>query len=161
MRVQVFLADQQIAFERLLHPPAYTANRLARFLRVPGREVVKSVLLRGRQGFFLAVLPATSRICTVTLSDHFQGVVRLATPKEVGEVFADCEWGVVSPFGSLYGLSSVLDSSLAAEDTIVFEAHSHAEAIRMRCRDYEQLEQPVRLPFATHPAAGALGKWQA
>ena len=30
----------------------------------------------------------------------------------------------------------------------VFEANTHAEAIRMRCRDFEQLEKPQRLSFA-------------
>ena len=38
MRVPVFLADNRVTFERLYHAPAYTAQRRARYLRVPGRR---------------------------------------------------------------------------------------------------------------------------
>jgi Ala-tRNA(Pro) deacylase len=148
MRVPVYLTDQQIAFETLIHPPAYTAQRRARYLGVSGRQVVKSVLLKGPDDFFLAVLPATHQVDTQALAARHGGPVRLASGCEIATVFQDCEWGVLSPFGRLYGLRTVLEDELAPETLIVFEAHSHAEAIRMRCRDYERLENPRRLRFA-------------
>jgi Ala-tRNA(Pro) deacylase len=144
MRVPLYLTDQQVVFETLVHPPAYTAHRRAGYLGVSGRQVVKSVLLKGPDGFFLAVLRATHEVAVAALGPS----VRLAAADEIAEVFRDCEWGVVLPFGTLYGLPTILDESLAPETIIVFEAHSHAEAIRMRCRDYERLEQPRRLRFA-------------
>ena len=36
----------------------------------------------------------------------------------------------------------------AAEDWIVFEGTTHFEAIKIRCRDYERLEQARRARFA-------------
>ena len=148
MRVPLYLADHEIDFETLVHPPAYTAHRLARYLGLSGRQVVKGVLLRGPADFVLAVLPATRRVDARALANWLDGPVRLATQPEIAEVFQDCEWGVVSPFGRLYGVPTVLDAGLAPDTLIVFEAHSHAEAIRMRCRDYELLERPHRLPLA-------------
>src|SRR5205823_493517 len=62
MRVPVFLADNHVAFETLYHPPAYTAQRRASHLHVPGRQLVKCVLLRAPAGYLLAVLPADARI---------------------------------------------------------------------------------------------------
>ena len=41
-----------------------------------------------------------------------------------------------------------LRKSQPSEATLVFEAHLHALAIRMRCRDFERLEQPRRLRLA-------------
>jgi Ala-tRNA(Pro) deacylase len=137
MRVLQFLAEQRIAFEPLVHPPAYTAQKRAKYLRIPGRQVAKSVLLAGPEGFLLAVL-----------ARQLGGPVRLATDQEIGEVFRDCEWGVVAPFGALYGLPTLLEDSLTPDSWIVFEANTHAEAIRMRCRDFEGLEKPQRLRFA-------------
>jgi hypothetical protein len=32
--------------------------------------------------------------------------------------------------------------------SIVFETHTHVEAVRLRCRDFERLERPRRLPLA-------------
>ena len=56
--------------------------------------------------------------------------------------------GAVPPFGTLYGLPTLMDESLAPDALLVFEGHTHFEAIRMLCRDYERLEHPIRLRFA-------------
>jgi Ala-tRNA(Pro) deacylase len=148
MRVAQYLSEQDIAFETILHPPAYSAQKRAKHLGIPGRHVAKSVLLAGPEGFFLAVLPATHHVDTDALAATLGGPVRLADDREVADVFRDCEWGVVAPFGVLYGLSTVLDDSLDAEDLLVFEGQTHVEAIRLRCRDFERLERPRRLGFA-------------
>jgi Ala-tRNA(Pro) deacylase len=148
MRVPEFLAEQRVAFETLWHPPAFTAQKRAKYLRVSGRRVAKGVLLAGPRGHFLAVLPAPRHVHTGRLAEALGGPVRLASDDEVGEVFRDCEWGVVPPFGTLYGLSVVLDESLAPEALLVFESNTHVEAVRLLCRDFERLERPRRLRFA-------------
>jgi Ala-tRNA(Pro) deacylase len=148
MRVSDFLADQQIAFEEMIHPPAFTSQKLAKYLHVSGRQVVKTVLLKGPRDFFLAVLPATQTIDLQRLSAHMNGAVRLASEAELHEVFRDCEWGALAPFGRLYGLSTVLEAGIAADAMIVFGAQRHALAIRMLCRDFVLLENPRCLTFA-------------
>jgi len=152
MRVPDFLGEQQVPFETLLHPPAFTAQKRAKYLHISGSRVAKSVLLAGPDGYLLAVLPATHQIDTELLSRELNGPVRLAGDREVAKVFQDCEWGVVVPFGTLYGLTSLLDETFAADDLIVFESHTHAHAIRMLCRDYERLEHPRRMSFSRQPA---------
>jgi Ala-tRNA(Pro) deacylase len=148
MRVPQFLNEQQVAFETVLHPPAFTAARRARCLHVPGKHLAKSVLLAGPVGYLLAVLPATHRVDLKALSAALGGPVRLASASEVAETFRDCEWGVLTPFGTLYGMPTLLDDSIDPEALIVFEAHLHAVTIRMQCRDFERLEGPRRLRFA-------------
>lgn len=147
MRVSQFLSDQQISFEEMLHPPAYTSQKLARFLHIPGRRVVKSVLLKGPTGFFLAVLPAPQLIDLDSLTAFCKGPVRLATLDELYHHFPDCEWGALMPFGKLYGLATILEATIPLDATIVFEAQRHALAIRMQCRDFVKLESPERLHF--------------
>ena len=148
MRLAQLLTEHQIAFETIYHPPAFSAQKRAKYLHVPGKQVAKSVLLAGPEEFFLAVLPATAQIDTAMLADVLGGPVRLASEKEVATMFRDCVWGVVPPFGTVYGLSSVLEASIEPDALLVFEGNTHAEAIRLRCCDYEQLEHPVRLQFA-------------
>jgi Ala-tRNA(Pro) deacylase len=148
MRIADHLQRQQVAFEALPHPPAFTAQQLAKCLRVPGAQVAKGVLLWGPTGPMLAVLPATHRVETDRLVDLLGGPVRLATVEEAAATFRDCEWGVVPPFGALYGLPTLLDEALSPEAPLVFEGHTHVEAIRMRCRDFERLERPRRLAFS-------------
>jgi Ala-tRNA(Pro) deacylase len=156
MRIAALLADQRVDFEPLPHAPAFTAQQRAKYLHVTGRRVAKSVLLKGPAGFFLAVLPATRRIDTERLGLELGGPVRLATDAEVHEAFPDCEWGVVPPFGTLYGLPTVLDESIPPDALMVFETHSHVDAVRLRCGDFERLERPRRLAFA-RPLPGGRG----
>ena len=150
MRVPAFLTDQSVAFETIVHAPAFTSQRRAKVLHVPGRLLAKSVLLNGPGGFFVAVLPATHAVCTDVLAAEMGGPVRLATDREVADLFRDCEWGVLNPFGTLYGISTVIDDGLDPEAFMVFESHTHAVTIRMRCKDYMRLERPRRLSFARH-----------
>jgi Ala-tRNA(Pro) deacylase len=148
MRIADFLAQRQVSFECLPHAPAFTAQKRAKYLRVKGSSVAKSVLLRGPAGFLLAVLPATHHVDTSALARHLGGDVRLASDAEVAAAFRDCEWGVVPPFGRLYGLPTLLDDSIAPDTLLVLEMHTHVDAIRLPCRDFERLEAPRRLPFA-------------
>jgi Ala-tRNA(Pro) deacylase len=148
MRMLEQLAEQGIPCETMHHPPAYTAQRLAKYLHVPGRRVAKSVLLKGPAGFFLAVLPATHHIDLELLASHVGGPLSLANRDEVALAFCDCEWGVAIPFGTRYGLPVYLDESLPADAAIVMEHHSHFEALRMSCKDFEHLEHARRLKFA-------------
>jgi Ala-tRNA(Pro) deacylase len=148
MRVPEFLHDQGVDFETVLHPPAFTAQRQARCLHIPGKQLAKTVLLKGPEGDVLAVLPATHQVYLEVVARALGGPVRLASESEVAQVFQDCEWGVRAPFGTLYGVPTLLDTSFAPDQFLVFEAHLHAVAIRMRCRDFESLERPRRLDFA-------------
>jgi Ala-tRNA(Pro) deacylase len=152
MCVGDFLTEQRIDFERLLHPVAFSAQKRAKYLRLPGDRVAKAVLLRGPQGYLLAVLPATHRVETQAVAAHVGGPVRLAKVPEIAEVFPDCEWGVVPPFGKQYGVPTLLDDSIAPDSHIVLETNSQFEAVRMLCRDYERVEQPRRLTFARRQA---------
>jgi Ala-tRNA(Pro) deacylase len=148
MRVAVFLQQQQVDFEFLPHAPAYSAPQRAKHLRLPGAQVAKAVLLRGEASFYLAVLPSTHQVDTELLSQALAQPIRLANDREMADVFRDCEFGVVPPFGTLYGLPTLLDEALEPNSTIVFEGQTSVEAIRLRCQDYERLERPRRLRFA-------------
>src|SRR5687768_9317974 len=68
MWIADFLAEHQVPFETIVHAPAFTAQKRARFLHVPGRQVAKGVLLKGPCGYFLAVLPAPQHVDTEVLS---------------------------------------------------------------------------------------------
>jgi Ala-tRNA(Pro) deacylase len=148
MRVPLFLQEQRVPFETIIHPPAFTAQKRAKYLGIPGRFVVKAVLLAGPEEYLVAVLPATHHVDTAALAAHLGGPVRLAEPQEMADLFMDCEFGVVPSFGSLYGVPTVIDDTLDRDGLLVFEGHTHAEAFRLRCRDFERLTHAVRLSFA-------------
>jgi Ala-tRNA(Pro) deacylase len=149
MGVAEFLTDHQVPFETIYHAPAYSAQKRAKVLHTPGKQVAKCVLLVGASGYLLAVLPATRQIDLKRLGEQLEEDVRIAEDREVAWVFRDCEWGVASPFGTLYGLSTVLEESVERDAVLIFEGRLHAESVRLLCRDYETLERPRRLRFAS------------
>jgi Ala-tRNA(Pro) deacylase len=149
MRFEDLLVSRHIPFQRLPHRRTYTANRLAQALHVKGREVAKTVLVKSDHGPILAVLPATHHIDLEQLCEDLgEEHVELASEEEMERLFPDCECGAVPPFGSLYQVPTIMDDSLAADETIVFEGPHHEEAIRMALRDYEAVEHPRRGHFA-------------
>jgi Ala-tRNA(Pro) deacylase len=96
----------------------------------------------------LAVLPAPMHVDLGKVAAALQTEVRLAAEDDVVAVFPDCERGAAAPFGRLYGVPTLLEDSVAPDDHIVFEAQRHGMAIRMRCRDFERLEEPQRMALA-------------
>jgi Ala-tRNA(Pro) deacylase len=71
----------------------------------------------------------------------------LASEQEVSEVCPDCEAGILLPFGSQYGVKTLVDSALGKEEEIVFEGNRHQESIRMKFTDFCRLESPLILPL--------------
>jgi len=148
MRIADFLTESHVPYETMVHPPVFTAQRRAHLLHIPGKRVMKAVLLAGPAGYFLAVLPASHRVDLKAVSKHLDMTVRLACVSEIAETFTDCERGVLVPFGRLYGIKSLLDAAIDPDTWIVFEGERHFLTIRMRCRDFDVLERPDRFDFA-------------
>lgn len=158
MNIQQFLERHRAAFEVVPHAEAFDASHIAQATATPGLEVAKAVLLRVNHGFryVIAVLPSTHRVDIEALSRVLGGAeVQLATEAEVGERCPDCEFGVLSPFGSQYGAETLVDKSLTQDERIVFEGNTHHEAIRMKYADFCKLENPTVAEFAFRaPACG-------
>lgn len=151
MHVEQYLTNSNVWFEVLKHRPTYNAQQRAQTLHVPGDEVAKTVLLRADQCYVLAVLPATYQIDLMAAKKSLGcGKLELATELEFGKSFPDCEIGALPPFGSKYGMKTLVDQSLAAESEIVFEGNTHEEAIRMRYNDFRKLEHPIEAEFCRH-----------
>jgi Ala-tRNA(Pro) deacylase len=153
MCISDYLRSRHISFETLLHQPSPSATKLAQSVHVSGRHVAKSVLLRAGEKYVLAVLPATHRIDLPRLAyvlDYRD--LRLASEDEVEHVFNDCERGALPPFGRLYGLRTVVDASLAGGAEIVIEGNLRHQGVRMRYRDFEAIELPLRARFASEIA---------
>lgn len=156
-KLQSVLEANHLAFTQTTHTAAFTAREVASAEHLPAREVAKTVVLFGDGGFRMIVIPANKLV-------DFQEVrlalglshVRLATEDELSKLFPDCELGAMPPVGNIYDMPVYLDSSLAAEPEIVFNAGTHREAIHMQTADYRQLVSPtiVALSRAETPRHG-------
>jgi len=151
MSIVEYLHSHRVRFETLLHRPASVATKLAQSVHVPGRGVAKTVLVKAGENYYLVVLPATSRIDLDRLGEVLGlpgSSVSLAAAVDLCRFFGDCEPGVIPPFGRLYGLTTLVDTSLSGSAEIVIPANQRHLGLRMRYRDFEAVESPHRARFA-------------
>ncbi|HMP78589.1 MAG TPA: YbaK/EbsC family protein [Pirellulaceae bacterium] len=157
MNIAQFLKERGVAFDVVRHRETFTAADLATVMEIPSSQVAKTVLLRADHGYrhFVVVMPAGHRIDFPRLSRALGGSqIELASEQCLAEHCPDCERGVLPPFGSQYGMRTVVDSALLAAEQIIFEANTHSEAIRMKLADYLRIEQPLVIPITTDSFVG-------
>ncbi len=152
-RLRVYLDQNHAGYTHTEHPQAYTAREVAQAERLPAREVAKTVVVFGDEGYHMMVVPA-NRLVDFHEVRLALGLThaRMATEEELGRLFPDCELGAMPPFGNLYGVPVNLDSALANEDTIAFNAGTHRDVVHMRTADYRDLVKPTVVSLAREAA---------
>ena len=150
MDIDEYLRNEDVEFTRVQHPTAVTAQEVAQSEDVPGDRLAKTVIVKAGDGFVMLVLPATRRAALERASRSLGAEVVMATEEEIEPLFPDVEVGAEPPFGSLYGLKTLADESLAEQITIVFRAGNHRETIEIAWDDYVRLENPQLADFSDH-----------
>jgi len=152
--VDQFLASRGVTYTTLHHPRTFTAQEEAAVTHTPGRAWAKTVVCYANSEPIQAVVPADRVVDTERLR-RLAGAttLRVAEEREFAGLYLGCEPGAMPPFGPLYGQRVYVDQSLAAHPEIVFNAGTHADAIRMRFQDYAGIVHPVMGSFATSPQA--------
>ncbi len=143
------LAQRGVPFEELHHPEAYTAQRVAQQEHVSGHRLAKVVVVMADGRPVELVLPASrhvnlSRLQTVL---HAHGI-RLATEAEMEKYFADCEVGAIPALRHWKDVDVLMDRALNTEGDIIMQAGTHADAIRMRFRDWYEMVNPQVASFS-------------
>lgn len=149
-KLRDFLDERGIKYLTISHSLAYTAQEIAASAHVHGRQVAKTVIVKIDKRFAMAVLPANYRVDLKKLGKAC-GVrkVKIASEEEFVELFPGCAVGAMPPFGNLFDMDVWVDSTLAEDEEIVFNAGSHTELVKLSYRDYEQLVQPRIAEFST------------
>jgi Ala-tRNA(Pro) deacylase len=144
-----FLESNNIGYAHTKHSLAFTAMEVAFAEHISPHKLAKTVVYAGTQGYGLAVLPADCLIDLATLgafvNDSF---IRLASERELAELFPQCQLGAMPPFGNLFHLPVIVDSSVAGQEFIAFNAGTHRDVIHMRTADFTRLANPAVAKFA-------------
>ena len=151
MKIQEYLKSNKVPFEVLEHPPAYTAQEVAAEEHVSGNLMAKTVVVQADKKSVLCVLPASYKLDMKKVAKALKTKkIRLADETELAKLFPDVEVGAEPPFGNLYDMTTVVDSHLAEDEEIVFQAGSHRQAIRVKYADYAKLVAPTVAELAVH-----------
>ena len=144
-----FLDKAHISYAHTKHSLAFTALEVAFAEHISPHKLAKTVVYVGSQGYGFAVLPADClidmSILGVFLNDP---AVRLASERELGELFPESELGAMPPFGNLFHLPVIVDVSIADQEFIAFTAGTHRDVVHMHFGDFKRLVDPAIAKFA-------------
>ncbi|MFA5094664.1 MAG: YbaK/EbsC family protein [Candidatus Omnitrophota bacterium] len=150
-KLKKYLDSNKVKYKTLKHKLAYTAQEIAAAQEVPGKQVIKSVLVKTDKGFALAVLPAIHLIDLKKLKSALKcKSLKIATEKEMEKTVPDYKPGAMPPFGALFGLDTVADKILKEDIEIVFNGGTHTDTVKMKYSDFEKLAGPKIADFGKH-----------
>jgi Ala-tRNA(Pro) deacylase len=139
-----YLIDHGVAYDLVPHPRTQTASASAAASKVAADSFAKAVVLRGGDGFMLAVLPASRHIQFEELRRLLTNDVDMANEEQVETLFLDCDPGAVPALGAAYGLNVVVDDSLARQPDVYFESGDHSNLVHISGTSFQELMADAR-----------------
>jgi len=132
------LEDAGARFEVIHHPHTESALAEAEAVGVNPDEVAKTLIVTTTRGHVRAVVPASERIDIAKvrrLMGESKRRIHLASEQELAEEYPEFELGAVPPFGGTTEDPVVVDRRLAERETVVLEAGSHEDSVRVTVHD--------------------------
>lgn len=152
-RIERYLRDAAIPFQRLPHPRAVTSLEAAEAEGISGWQVTKTVAVELASGEeIICVVPSPvlvdlDAVCDVTKSRD----ARLVEVDRLRELFPGCEPGAAPPFGKLWGLPVLCERALTALDHILVQSGTHDALLEIPTADFLTLEAPQLVAISVMP----------
>ena len=137
--LQKYLEGRGVSYDVVVHDRTLCSSTTARASGIPEDNLAKGVLIRRKEGCFLAIVPATRLVELAELGGWLKQPVCLATEGEIAEIFADCELGALPPVAGAYELKAVMDENLEGFADIFFEAGDHRTLVHLIGPEFHRL----------------------
>lgn len=137
--LRTYLEEKHIEYDVIAHEPTMSSMSTAKACPVSGGSVVKGVVLRLRDGYLLAVLPASHRLRLADLKMRYGEDFDFATEHELAQLFPDCTLGAVPAVGECYGLDLVVEDSIREPAGVYFEGGDHTTVVHMSQGQFARL----------------------
>jgi Ala-tRNA(Pro) deacylase len=141
--LQQYLAAQSVPYDVLEHKQTGCSARTADASHVPSECLAKGVVVKHKDGYVLAIVPASRQVRLEEVGRWLDRPVALATEDEIGGLFPDCDHGAVPPIASAYGLAGVVDASLEGHEHIYFEGGDHRALVHVTGAQFHRLMEKV------------------
>ncbi len=150
-KLKEFLDNKNIKYVTVFHSQAYTAQEVAAFAHIPGKELAKTVMVKIDGKMVMVVLSASDKVDFDALKEAVgASKVELANEQEFEDLFPGCEIGAMPPFGNLYEMQVFVEENLTEDTEIAFNAGSYTELIRLSYKDFERLVKPTVVKFSSN-----------
>ncbi len=142
-RLEHYLEDAAVPYSFQHHRTVFTSQEVAQTEHIPGRMMAKPVIVSADGALTMVVLPATEKLDLGKTTEALHAKeARLASEEEFRRAFPDCETGAMPVFGNLYNIPVLIDRCLSENESIVCQAGTHADTVRVRYVDFIHMVQP-------------------
>ena len=152
MTIQQYLDDRCLSYDVMTHPRTLCSSATAHASSIAEDNLAKGVLIKRKDGYLLAIVPASCHVRLDQLGTWLSQPVGLATEEEVAAIFGDCEPGAVPPVAAAYGLQAVVDESLEGLNNVYFEGGDHRTLVHVTGREFHRLM--AKFPHVRFSARG-------
>lgn len=144
LTLQAYLERKCVEYDLVAHRSTTSSISTARASHIPAGSLAKAVVLRGRDDYLLAVLPASRRLQLADLKAVFGEKFALATELELDQLIPDCTHGAVPAIGECYGLDVIIEDKILQQPEVYFEGGDHATLVHMRQTQFARLTGEAR-----------------
>ncbi len=148
--IVMLLSSSGIPYREVTHEPTRTSAESARARGLDVSVGGKAMLLKVGDTFKLFVLSAARKLDSQKIREHFgERKLRFATPDELLSMTGLAP-GSVPPFGRpINDFDLFVDTSIAENQVIAFNAGSLTTSIIMDTKDYLRIAAPTIFTFST------------
>ncbi|THK35567.1 YbaK/EbsC family protein [Ensifer sp. MPMI2T] len=139
LTLQAYLDRKGVEYDLVEHRPTRSSMSTARACHIAARCLAKGVVLRRRDGYLLAILPASGNVRLSKLKAAFGEDLTFATEHELDQLIPDCAHGAVPPVGECYGLDVIIEDSVCDQPEVYFEGGDHATLVHMSQAQFARL----------------------
>jgi len=151
LTLQAYLDRKGVEYDLVEHRPTRSSMSTARACHIAARCLAKGVVLRRRNGYLLAILPAPRHARLRKRKAALGEELTLATEHELDQLIPDCAHGAVPPIGECYGLDVVIEDSVCAQPEVHFEGGDHTTLVHMSQAQFARLtREALHGNFSAH-----------
>jgi len=137
-----YLKKNKVKHEMIEHKTVYTAYDTSQTLKTKLGNVVKGLLIKADKEFQLVLLTADKMLDLKKLAKFLKvKKVEIVPEKLMPKIFKG-KPGVFHAFASLYKLPVVVEKGVLKLKEAVFPSASFNQSLRMRVKDFLNLEKP-------------------
>ncbi len=134
-----YLTGNQVRFEIISHPQGESALQVARQRGIALNKLAKTIMLRDRHGFVMAVYPADRSISLEKIRTLTGRDMDYAAQVEYAPLFHEIDVAVLPPVGFIYGVDTLVDAAFALEGDIYLETGVRASLMHLDRGEFHKL----------------------
>ena len=146
-QIKEYLEKKHVKYATINHPTAYTASQTAQAAHIPGKQMIKVVVIKADEKLAIVALPAHENIDINALRKLTKAKkVVLAHEYEFNEQFPGCDVGAMPPFGELFKMEVYMAESLTKQNWLACNAGSHSDLLKIKGDEFLKLVHPKPIP---------------